>query len=165
MRPQKGGHGVAAFAFQMNRQEMDWLLATLKLYPLLDSTYHHITDGPAAEIQAEQQLLEEAMAQQRADHRRKLDKFLATPGRFRLDAPDQYRFNLTAEQMEWLLQILNDVRVGCWVKLGRPELETARRRELTGLDARHMAALEASGFFQMILLQAAKSPGEGVSPP
>jgi hypothetical protein len=158
IRPQKGGHGVAAFVFQLNRQELDWLLATLKLYPLLDSSYHKITDTDAAEIKAEQTLLEDAMSQQRAESRRKLDKFLATPGRFRLEAPDQYRFNLTAEQMEWFLQVLNDVRVGCWVKLGRPELEPARRRELTGQDARHMAALEASGFFQMVLLQAGKPP-------
>jgi hypothetical protein len=158
LRPQKGGHGVPAFVFQLNRQEMDWLLATLRLYPMLDSSYHKITGGSAEEIRAEQQLLEDAMRQQRSEHKRKLDKFLATPGRFRLEAPDQYRFNLTAEQMEWFLQVLNDVRVGCWVKLGRPELEPARRRELTGQDARHMAALEASGFFQMVLLQAGKTP-------
>jgi hypothetical protein len=158
IRPQKGGHGVAAFVFQMNRQEMDWLLSTLKMYPLLDSSYHRITHSGAEEIQAEQELLEEAMAQQRSDYKRKLDKFIASPGRFRLEAPDQYRLNLTAEQMEWLLQVLNDIRVGCWVKLGRPELEPVRRRELGGQDARHMAALEVSGYFQMVLLQAGKAP-------
>jgi hypothetical protein len=161
LRPQKGGHGVAAFVFEMNRQEMDWLLSTLKMYPLLDSSHHQITGGAAEEIKAGQQLLEEAMGQQRSDYKRKLDKFIASPGRFRLEAPDQYRFSLTAEQMEWLLQVLNEIRVGCWVRLGRPELEPARRRELSGQDARHMAALEVCGYFQMVLLQAGKAPESG----
>ena len=37
-------------------------------------------------------MLEEAMAQRRREHKSKLDKFLATPGRFRLEAPDQFHF-------------------------------------------------------------------------
>ena len=158
IRSQKSGHGAAAFAFQINQQEVNWLLAILKFYPQLDSGYHRITQGAAAEIKAEQQLLEEAMAQQRRDHKRKLEKFFTTPGRFRLEAPDQFRFTLTAEQMEWLLQVINDVRVGCWVKLGRPELEPARRRKLTAEEARLMSALDLSGFFQMVLLGAYEGP-------
>ena len=94
IRSQKSGDGAAAFVFQISKQEVEWLLAVLKFYPQLDSGYHQITQGAAAEIKAEQQLLEEAMAQRRAEHKRKLDKFLATPGRFRLEAPDQFRFTL-----------------------------------------------------------------------
>jgi len=60
--------------------------------------------------------------------------------------------------MEWMLQLLNDVRVGCWVKLGRPELEGVPKRHLTGQAARDMTALELSGYFQMVLLEAFKGP-------
>ena len=60
--------------------------------------------------------------------------------------------------MEWLLQVINDVRVGCWVKLGRPELEPVRRKKLTADEARTMSALELSGFFQMVLLGAYDGP-------
>ena len=150
--------GAAAFVFQISKQEVEWLLGVLRFYPQLGSGYHRITQGAAEEIKAEQQLLEEAMAQRRREHKSKLEKFLAAPGRFRLEGPNQFRFTLTPEQMEWLLQVLDDVRVGCWVKLGRPELEPVRRRELGGQDARHMAALEVSGYFQMVLLQAGKAP-------
>jgi hypothetical protein len=158
IRSQKSGLGGAAFLFEMSRQEMDWLVATLKLYPQLDSGYHQITHCAAPEIKAEQELLEEAMAQQRGDHKRKLDKFFATPGRFRLEGPGRYRFSLPAEQMDWMLQVLNDVRVGSWVKLGRPELESVPKPNLTGQAARAMAALEISGYFQMVLLEACKAP-------
>jgi hypothetical protein len=155
---QKSGNEAAASVFQISKQEVEWLLGVLKFYPQLDSDYHHITQGAAQEIKAEQQLLEEAMAQRRSEHKRKLEKFFATPGRFRLEAMDQYRFTLTAEQMEWLLQILNDVRVGCWVKLGRPELEPAPPEKLTAEEARTLSALEMSGFFQMVLLGAYEGP-------
>ena len=60
--------------------------------------------------------------------------------------------------MDWMLQILNDVRVGCWVKLGRPELESVPKPNLTGQAARNMAALEMSGYFQMVMLEAYKAP-------
>jgi hypothetical protein len=158
IRRQKNGNDAAAFVFHISKQEVEWLLAILKFYPQLDSDYHQISQGVAAEIIAGQQLLEEAMAQRRRDHQRKLEKFLATPGRFRLEAPDQFRFTIAAEQMEWLLQILNDVRVGCWVKLGRPELEPMPRKKLTPEEERAVSALELSGFFQMILLGACEGP-------
>jgi hypothetical protein len=159
IRSQKSGDGSDASVFEITKREVEWLLAVLKLYPQLDSDYHQITQGVAAEIVAEQQLLEEAMAQRRGEHKRRLDKFLATPGRFRLEAPDRFRFTLEAEQMEWLLQVLNDVRVGCWVKLGRPELEPLPQRKLTAEETRAMTALELSGFFQMVLLGARDGPG------
>jgi hypothetical protein len=158
IRTLKSASSSGGFAFLMNKQEVDWLLALLKIYPQMDSSCHKLTTTSAAEIKAEQETLEESMAQYRRDHRRKLDKFLASPGRFRLEAPDQYRFALTPEQMEWMLQLLNDVRVGCWVKLGRPELEGVPKRHLTGQAARDMTALELSGYFQMVLLEAFKGP-------
>jgi hypothetical protein len=161
IRSQKSGGDPVAFVFEISKQEVEWLLAVLKFYPQLDSDYHQITQGVAAEIVAGQQLLEEAMAQRRGEHKRKLDKFLATPGRFRLEAPDQFRFLLATEQMDWMLQILNDVRVGCWVKLGRPELEPVCAKKLNVEEARTMAILELSGFFQMVLLGACEGPEPG----
>ena len=158
IRSEKNGNGPAAFVFQISKHEVEWLLAVLKFYPQLDSGYHQITQGAAQEIKAEQQLLEEAMAQRRAEHKRKLDKFLATHGRFQPEAPDLFRFSLSPEQMEWLLQVLDDVRVGCWVKLGRPELEPPPPKKLNAEEARAMSALELSGFFQMVLLGAYDGP-------
>jgi len=154
-----GPDAAAAFVFQISKLEVEWLLGVLRFYPQLDSGYHRITQGAAAEIKAGQELLEEAMGQKRREHKLRLEKFFATPGRFRLEAPDLFRFTLTPEQMEWLLQVLNDVRVGCWVKLGRPELEPSPPKKLTADEARTMSALEMSGFFQMILLGAYEGPG------
>jgi len=159
VRSQRTGTEAASYVFQISKQEVEWLLGVLKYYPQLDSTFHRITDGTAEEIVSEQEWLEKAMAQRRVEHLGKLEKFFSSPGRFRLETPDQFRFSLTGEQMEWLLQVLNDIRVGCWVKLGRPDLEPSPPKQLSAKDMRMLSALELSGFFQMTLLEAYDEPG------
>ncbi len=153
-QPHRGGG--AAFVFQISQREKDWFLATLKLYPVLEADYHQITRNRKIAAKAEQQLLEDSMAQQRKEHRRKLDQFLAASRRFIPESHDQYRFIVTAEQCEWLLQILNEVRVGSWVKLGRPEMENAPKLAVNQWQARFVAAVEMTGYFQMTLLDAFK---------
>ncbi|HEY3913036.1 MAG TPA: hypothetical protein VGN61_01010, partial [Verrucomicrobiae bacterium] len=105
---------------------------------------------------AEQHLLEEAMERQTAEHKARVTQFLkAEQPFFREDENDVY-LHLTAEQLEWLLQVLNDVRVGSWVKLGSPEGDVVRRETLTGEEARAFAAMDMSAYFQSGLLEAFK---------
>jgi hypothetical protein len=153
---QPHGGGTTAFLFQISHREKEWLLATLKLYPALEAGYHQISRHKKSAAKAEQQLLDDSMAQQRQEHRRKLDQFLGASRRFVPQSHDQFRFLVTAEQCEWLLQILNDVRVGNWVKLGRPEMEHASKLAVSPIQARYLAAIEMSGYFQMALLDAFK---------
>ena len=60
---------------------------------------------------------------------------------------------LTPSELEWLLQILNDVRVGSWIILGSPEqaMEFKLLNEKTAAD---FWAMEMSGQFQMRFLEA-----------
>ena len=58
---------------------------------------------------------------------------------------------LTTEQMDWLLRVLNEVRVGLWVRLGRPE-ELAPLVESGEIDS--VVAMEICAFFQSRLLEA-----------
>jgi hypothetical protein len=142
--------------FQIERREEALLLATLRLYPVLESSHHRLTKDSRAAGPAEQRLLEESMTQQALAHRRKLDELFRSPQRFFKDAQGRRRLVLTGEQLEWLLQVLNDIRVGSWVRLGCPELEKARRAPPTGENARALAAMELSGYFQWALLEAFK---------
>jgi len=156
LRRQRQNPKNAAYLFQISPREKEWLVATLKLYPVLDAGYHQISKNKKT-AKAEQQLLEDSMAEQKRELRGKLDKFLQTPGRFASDNEDgDLRFTVTAEQCEWLLQILNDVRVGSWAKLGQPEMEKAPALAVNPDQARLVAAMEMSGYFQMALLQAFK---------
>ena len=73
-------------------------------------------------------------------------------------------FTLTAPQVEWLLQVFNDVRVGSWLALGEPEeLEIP---EVNQTNAPYLLAMESAGHFEAALLSAlgVKNPprrGEG----
>jgi hypothetical protein len=142
--------------FQIDAREEALLLAILRLYPVLDSRHHRLSQDPKTAGSAEQRLLEESMAQQRAAHKRKLDGLFLAPERFFKDAPGGRRLVLTGEQFEWLLQVLNDLRVGSWVRLGCPDLEKAAPPEMTQANARSLQVMHISGQFQMALLEAVK---------
>jgi len=152
VRREQNGKNGTVFHFQIMESEKDWLLAALKLYPLLDSSHHQISKS--SDTEADQQLLEESMAEQRSDHKTKLDHFLRDAGRFAEDSPGLFRFTLSPDQAQWLLQVLNELRVGSWIKLGRPDLTLARQRPLNKQDSRHVMTMEISGYFQMALLEA-----------
>ncbi len=142
--------------FQIDTREEALLLAVLRLYPVVQTSHHHLSKDPQRGGSSEQRLLEESMAQQRAAHRRKLDELFLTPQRFFKDAPGERRLVLKGDQFEWLLQVLNDIRVGSWVKLGCPDLGKAPPLESTRANARYLHSMDLSGQFQMALLEAVK---------
>ena len=142
--------------FQIEAREEALLLAILRLYPLVDNSHHRLCKDPQAAGLSEQRLLEESMAQQRAAHKRKLDGLFLAPQRFFKEAAGERRLVLTGDQFEWLLQVLNDIRVGSWVKLGCPDLEKAAPLEMTRANARSVQVMHISGQFQMALLEAVK---------
>jgi hypothetical protein len=142
--------------FQINAREEALLLAILRLYPVVQNSHHQLSKDPERAGSAEQRLLEESMAQQRAAHRRKLDELFLSPQRFFKDAPGERRLVLTRDQFEWLLQVLNDIRVGSWVKLGCPDLLKDAPPEANRANARALQSMQLSGQFQSALLEAVK---------
>ena len=148
----------AVFTFRLNAQEEALLLATLRLYPVLDNGHHRLSKDPKTAGSAEQRLLEDSMAQQRVAHRKKLDELFHAPQRYFKSAPEpnERRLVLSSVQFEWLLQVLNDIKVGSWVQLGSPELEGPAPLKLTQLNARSFQAMHLSGQFQAALLEAVK---------
>ena len=59
--------------------------------------------------------------------------------------------------MDWVLQVLNDVRVGSWVLLGSPE-ELAM--DLNEKTAPHFRAMEMAGYFQAQFLRRSQEERE-----
>lgn len=138
--------------FQMGRREKILLLDLLKLYPLVPPAHHRIsgsTDDP--KVEANQHLLDEAIAEHRAEIKKALDAMLLEPNRFE-ETSSGFRLALSSTQAEWLLQILNDIRVGSWLLLGSPDEKKGKRMRLGLQSARHLWAMELSGHFQFALL-------------
>ena len=97
-----------------------------------------------------QRLLDEALAEQRAENKKQVQALLADPRRFEPTQTGAH-LSLSRAEVEWLFQVLNDVRVGSWVRLGSPE---GKPREVTPATAPHLVAMEMAGYFQMQLLEA-----------
>lgn len=95
-------------------------------------------------------LLREALAEQRTESLRRLRLLLADKQHLRLDETGAVLV-LSPDEVEWLLQVLNDIRVGSWVALGSPENPLAKISQKT---APHLWAMEMAGYFEMHLLDA-----------
>lgn len=139
------------FVFQLSGREKQLLFEIIKLYPLVPATHHRLTRAAAAQSAENQRLLEESLAQQRAEHRRQLDVLLNEPVRLQKNGSG-FRLQLKTVEIEWLLQVLNDVRVGSWLKLGEPD--EARPPEVTPENFQYVLAMDVCGAFQSAMLAA-----------
>jgi hypothetical protein len=147
LRASKNGH-----VFHLGQREKQLLLETLKLYPLVPASHHRLSkddQGPNAD--EDQHMLEEALAEQRQENRRQALAMLNEPQRFR-ETETGFELRLTPSQVEWLLQVLNDVRVGSWLALGEPE--PGEEPELTKQNVKYRLAMELCGLFESVLLAA-----------
>jgi len=138
--------------FQITRREKQLLFEILKLYPLIPIAHHRLSRTADADaIEADQRLLEEALAERRKENRKQLIAMLTDENRF-VAAGDAFRFTVSAHQTDWLLQILNDIRVGSWVKLGCPDEEHGKPATLKDEDLYYYFAMEYCFLLQCALL-------------
>ena len=137
--------------FSLNATERDVLVQILDLYPLVPAAHQPLSRSLPAEPATEaRRLLDEALAEQRAHHKARVKTWLADEKRFRRTKAG-YTLTVRREDSEWLLQVLNDIRVGSWLLLGSPE----DRQEPGDVDSqlnRIWAAMEISGMFEMFIL-------------
>lgn len=137
--------------FQLGRREKDLFLSLLQLYPCVPSAHQPLSrSAPLAAQEEDQRLLDEALAEQRAENKRLLQALLSDPKRFK-ETETSCRLSLLRTDAEWLLQILNDIRVGSWLLLGSPD---QKFEALTETTAPHFWAMEMAGHFQMEFLAA-----------
>jgi hypothetical protein len=138
--------------FRLSKREKPLLGETLKLYPLLPPSHHQLSRGADADAE-NQALLEESIATQQHSHKQQVDAWLANQARWAED-PGGFRLELDRDQIEWLLQVLNDVRVGSWLVLGCPDPDTGKQPKLTPKNAHFLLAMELCAHFQSELLEA-----------
>ena len=146
-------------AFQFRRNEAEIFRELLALYPLVPATHHQLSKS-ADELHEAQHLLDEALAERRQENKRQLDQWLNDPQRF---VPSEkghtLRLELTTAEADWLLQVINDIRVGSWLRLGSPDPHAEEQLEPTEENLRYYWAMELGGLFEMLLLSALDQAG------
>lgn len=143
--------------FHLDKREKELLLILLRQYPVIPPAHHRVSKTASASA-ANQKMLDEALADQRNENKRLIDVFLANPQRFS-ETETFCRLKLTAAETEWLLQILNDIRVGSWILAGSPE---ELPRDFADWTAPEVWTMELAGDFQMSLLK--KTTGNPETP-
>ena len=137
--------------FELGQREKRSLPQILMLYPCVPSAHHVLSkSGQVPDREGNQQLLDEALAEQREENRKQVRALLADPRRFE-PTETGARLSLSPAEVEWLMQVLNDIRVGSWVILGSPDQKPV---EVTAANAPQFLAMEMAGYFQMQLLGA-----------
>jgi len=138
-----------AFVFVLGRREMALFLNALRGYPVARPKPPALTlrDAPDDSAQA---LLVDSLAEHKRENAVALRKFLENPAHIRLEGTAM-RLTIPRDAVEWLLQVLNDLRVGSWELLGCPKPDEFQVTEETVLN---YTVMETCGMFQMSLLNA-----------
>lgn len=142
------------YEFQLGRREQHVFCEVLRAFPVTPLEHHRIVredDSPG--MTEPQGLLHDSMAALKAESRRRLDAFLANNHRFHPQSNGS-RVVFTREEIEWLLQVLNDVRVGSWLALGSPDPDAGERPRLTPETARYLPLMQLAAAFQYAFLAA-----------
>jgi hypothetical protein len=140
--------------FEMSRQEKGLLFEILQLYPLVSPAQYRLSKtARAGRLNDHQQLLEESLAAQQEENRKNVRTLLRKRGRFQT-APAGLLLKITRSETEWLLQVLNDVRVGSWIALGSPDTEAGEEIPMNEKTAPHIYSMEVAGAFEMVFLDA-----------
>jgi hypothetical protein len=135
--------------FQLLHREKELLTAMLKLYPRIPPAHQPLSKSSRLE-ESSQRLLEEALLEQRRENQKQVLALLADSGRLK-PTNEGWILALSSAELEQLLQILNDVRVGSWVRLGSPDPRLDVFEEEMAPD---FWAMEMAGYFQMRFLEA-----------
>ena len=143
-------------SFLIGRREREMLLALLQRYPVMAAAHFRTRNPPKTdEAKQNQELLEEALAEQQKDNRKHLEQMLAENGRF-IENDLGFTFRLSYFEIEWMLQVLNDIRIGSWIQLGEPDLSSPNAPPLNEQTVLLAWAMEIAALFQHSLLQAAQ---------
>src|SRR5262249_39613157 len=143
--------GNDKFVFHLGKRDYPMLRAVLDRYPVIPSAHQPLSRS-SSQNESNQRLLDEALAEQRQENKRQLKKLLADPDRFK-ETTHGWHLTLSSADIQWLLQVLNDIRVGSWIVLGAPE-EDLWNLPLNEQTTPHALAMEMAGYFEVRLLEA-----------
>lgn len=140
----------------LGNHEKDLLVGLLQLYPAVSAKRRKLTrHGGLPDQEASQALLEESLAENRAHHQAKIATWF-TGGKSLSETEHEATIDLSLEEVEILLQVLNDIRIERWTALGSPETGIPK---LNAENALQLWALQLSDVFLMDLLEGLEGNG------
>ena len=141
----------AVCLYQMDPQEAAMLQGLVKNFPFTAMQEGEISRTEATpEALERDKLLNESLVEYR-ESLTTLAAQLVAPERFKPQAKGVV-MTISSEERERLLQILNDIRVGCWNALGQPASLEPPASGATDHEHKYFALLNLAGYFEHSLL-------------
>jgi hypothetical protein len=140
-----------SWQYHLNQNEADILRGLVKKFPFTEMIRVKISGTDKTPEAAEREhLLNESLA----EHRKELKKIagnLLTADKFK-PAEKGCLLTLNSESREILLQILNDIRVGCWRAVGEPEVLESQAPNCSMQELAYRNLMDLAGYFEQGLL-------------
>lgn len=140
--------------FFLQPSELQLLHSLLKQFPFTETQPTRISRGEADPQMAEREkLLKESLAEHRKELKNSARRLLA------LEKLRPWKkghlWTLTLPEREIFLQIMNDIRVGCWYALGQPgELDAGPGAKLSPQEFTWRSLMHMAGYFEHYLILA-----------
>jgi hypothetical protein len=144
----------AGAQFFLQPSELQLLHSLLKQFPFTETQSPKISRSPADPEAAEREkLLKESLAEHRKELKNAARRLLA------LEKIRPWKkghlWTLAPAEREILLQIMNDIRVGCWYALGQPpELDAEPGAKFTPQEFAWRSLMHMAGYFEHYLILA-----------
>jgi hypothetical protein len=137
--------------FDLNQNEFDLLCHLLKKFPFTEIVPAKIsmTDADPKSVEREK-LLNESMAEHRKELQRQAVNLIT--GNKLKKVEKCHLLTLSAVDREIMLQILNDIRVGCWHALGEPKSLELQKLDCSAQELRYQSLMNLAGYFEHHLI-------------
>lgn len=145
--------------FRLEEWEGELFRDVLMRYPyMLPAPFRVSKGGGIPREEAADRLLEESLAEHRGVLKRQVTSLLEDVHAFRTDRAG-WRLSLEPAKADWLLQVLNEVRVSAWMRLGSPDDLDGQRGKPANPE---MQLIEVTAYFQSFLIESLSgaAPGE-----
>ena len=157
------GHEQEQFVIEMNDQEKSLFLAILSLFPQVPAAHHQLSWQPGLpDADTNQHLLEESLTTEKKESRQWITATFKNTKRFVPVKTSETEFHLhlsvSRADIEMLLQIFNDVRLGSWLALGSPDLGQKKKPAPSRETAPFIQRMELAGLFEMFFLKILHDP-------
>ena len=140
-----------SWQFALHQNEFDLLCHLMKKFPHTQKAPVKIskTDRDPESVEREE-LLNESLVEHRKELKRWAVNLIA--GNKLKISKQHHVLTLTAEDREILLQILNDIRVGCWRALGEPENLELQKLDGSAEEVKYRSLMNLAGYFEHHLI-------------
>lgn len=121
-------------------------------YPATGAEHFELSKfSDPSEIEDDREFLEQSLNEEQQSSQKRVRALIADKKRFQ-EVEGGFLLRLSLAEVDLLLQVLNDVRLGCWIRLGSPDDAAEIELRLDPESAPLLATMQACGFFQGALL-------------